>query len=99
MSDYQVNTGQVLQIAGKIKEVNSQLIDTLGSSEVKVAGLANTWDSPAAAETITGFSTFVKKYSEIYHTRVNNFVLFLQNSVAQGAVEVEEANRPDGYFS
>jgi uncharacterized protein YukE len=92
MSTYLVDSTKVLDVAAQIERLNNNLHDTMESSKNKVRSLDTVWEGKAADETIMTFCQFMDKYSVAYHGMIDNFVLFLRNSVAAGAAQVEQAN-------
>ena len=92
MSNYNVDSTKVLDIASRIEQVNNDLESTLESSKNKVRSLDSVWEGKAADSVILEFCSFIDKYSAVYYDMVNGFVKYLRNSVAAGAVAAEQAN-------
>jgi uncharacterized protein YukE len=90
--NYLVDSTKVLEVAAKIERINNDLHDNLENSKNNMRSLDSVWEGRAADETIMEYCAFMDKYAVIYYEMINKFSLFLRNSVAAGAAEVERAN-------
>ena len=61
-----IDPKQIAEIAGKIKEMNVQLDETLKSSQSTVQSLKIVWTGQASEATIGAFNNFAQKYFENY---------------------------------
>lgn len=87
-----VDPAQVEEIAAAMNSLNGKLNDTLEDSRDTIHGLKHVWSGEAADATVRAFDNFSKKYFETYREVINQYVKFLNDSVATGFSTVQKKN-------
>ncbi len=93
-NNIRISTDQVRQIAGEMQTAERQLIAELDKCENLFLGrLKNTWSGEAANETIHNFIGFKNNWEQRYKTVLDQYIKFLNDTVAQGYEATETHNQ------
>ena len=86
-----ISPEEVMSIAGTLRNLNSQLEETLDTTKQQVNGLSGSWTGAAADATINAFNGFSAKYFSNYKDLINQYIKFLEQNVAGSYTELEKA--------
>lgn len=84
-----IDTEVILATANEIHRLNTQLTETLESSQKTVHSLKGVWTGKAAETTFSAYDQFAAKYFENYRETLNNYVVFLKKAAAEGYESAE----------
>lgn len=85
-----ISPEEVLSIAGTLRNLNSQLEETLNMTRQHVNGLSGSWTGAAADATISAFNGFAEKYYSNYKELIEAYIRFLEQNVAESFTAVHK---------
>ena len=92
-NNLKIDTETIKSVAATIKSQNEQLYNTLKQSEATVQSLPTIWSGAAAENTVQAYQAFAKKYFDQYHSKMEEYVKFLNNIAAEGYAQTEQQNK------
>lgn len=93
MADLRIDADRVIDSAGKIGTLNSQMRDSFTKVESAVRKLDGAWDGIAAGSAMGKFNAIKNTFCEARYTVLDNYVAFLHNQVGVGYQQTETANK------
>ena len=81
--DIRVTTNQLIELAEEIRRINERLNDDLNMIEQRLTQTQSLWESEAGNEIRTTMVELKGRFFEQYHTIVNSYADFLEQSAGQ----------------
>lgn len=87
-----VNSAKVVQFAEEISNENKKLKQQLEDSKASIDALSRIWTGDASQDTKKSFDDFSRDFFENYYNMLQNYVIYMKESVAQGYSITESGN-------